>query len=117
MKSLPAGRLRERVTLQERNVTDNGRGGRRAPVGEQPWRDVVRDIAAEVIALRGDEALTLGVQRSTQLYKVTIRARSGVTTAHRLMWMGIALNIRTAPPSMRSRGADLVMTCESGVAT
>ena len=108
-----SSRMRERVTIQEANVVDNGRGGRRTPTGETPWRDVAAKVPAEVLPLRGGEALNLGVQRSTQLYRVTMRNRTDVTTAHRLLWNGVALDIRTAPPS--TDRTTLVMTCESGV--
>lgn len=110
--TLAAGRLRERVAIQSANLVDNGRGGRKPPPGEQPWKDVATKVRAEIIPLRGDEALSLGVQRSTQLYRVTIRKRAGVTTAHRLMWGEIALDIRSAPPS--TDGCSIVLTCESG---
>lgn len=108
-----SSRLRERVTIQERNVEKNGRGGRRPPEGQDPWREVAAGVAAEVIPLRGGEALSQSIQRSTQFYRVTIRKRPGVTTSHRLLWNGIPLDIRTAPPS--TDRATIVMTCESGV--
>lgn len=111
---LSAGRLRERVTIQEQDVVDNKRGGRKPAPGSDGWRDVATGVAAEVFPLRGGEALTLGVQRSVQLYRVTIRNRAGLTTKHRLIWKGAPLNIRTAPPC--TDGASIVMTCESGVA-
>lgn len=63
--------------------------------------------------MRGGEALSQSILRTTQFYRVTIRRRAGVTTAHRLLWNGIALDIRTAPPS--TDRTTLVMTCESGV--
>jgi head-tail adaptor len=107
-----ASRLRERVIIQEPNTVDNGRGGRRVPAGEAAWRDIPGTIAAEIIPLRGGEAMNLGVQRSTQIYRVTIRkpARE-VTTANRLLWGDVVLDIRTAPPS--TDRATLVMTCEN----
>jgi head-tail adaptor len=108
-----SSRLRERLDVQEPNVIDNGRGGRRVPTGEDAWRTTATKIAAEVLPLRGGEALNLGIERSTQIYRVTIRNRPGLTTANRFMWQGIALNIRTLPPS--TDRATLVMTCESGV--
>lgn len=110
-----SSRLRERVTLQEPNLVDNNKGGRRPAPGEDKWRDLARDVAAEVLPLRGDEALTLGVNRATQLYRVTMRCRAGLVPANRLIWGGMVLNIRTAPPS--TDRASVVMTCESGVAT
>lgn len=108
-----SSRLRERVTIQEPNTVDNGRGGRKVPEGQPAWRDVADEVPAEIIPLRGGEALNLGIQRSTQLYRVTVRKRDGLTTANRLLWNGVALDIRTAPPSMDR--TTLVMTCESGV--
>jgi head-tail adaptor len=108
-----SSRLRERVTLQEPNLIDNGRGGRRTPAGQNAWRDIAQGVAAEVVPLRGGEALSQSIQRSAQFYRVTIRKRPGITTGHRLLWNGIPLDIRTAPPS--TDRATLVMTCESGV--
>ena len=107
-----ASRFRERVSIQEPNFVDNGRGGRRTPDGEDTWRDIAANIAAEIIPLRGGEALSIGIQRSTQVYRVTMRKRPGITTANRLMWNGIALDVRTAPPSIDR--VTIVMTCESG---
>jgi head-tail adaptor len=108
-----SSRLREVVSIQEKNLIDNGRGGRTHPAGEPEWKDIATGVRAEIIPLRGGEALNLGIERSTQLYRVTIRRRVGLTTANRLLWGGIALDIRTAPPS--TDRATLVMTCESGV--
>lgn len=109
-----SSRLRERVVIQEPNTVDNGRGGRRVPTGQPAWRDVSGLVAAEIVPLRGGEALNLGVQRSTQLYRVTIRKPAGgITTGHRLLWGDVALDIRTAPPS--TDRVTIVMTCESGV--
>lgn len=107
-----SSRLRERVTIQQSNAIDNGRGGRKVPEGQPAWRDVATKVPAEIVALRGGEALSIAVQRATQFYRVTIRKRPGVTTAHRLVWNGIALDIRTAPPS--TDRTTLVLTCESG---
>lgn len=107
-----SSRLRERVTLQQSSAVDNGRGGRKVPEGQPAWRDVATKIPAEIVPLRGGEALSIAVQRATQFYRVTIRKRAGVTTAHRLLWNGVALDIRTAPPS--TDRATQVMTCETG---
>lgn len=110
---LVTSRLRHRVRIEEPNLVDNGRGGRRPPQGESAFITVADRVPAEVVALRGGEALSQSVQRSTQLYRVTMRKRSALTTAHRLVWGGIVLDIRSAPPS--TDGVSLVLTCESGV--
>ncbi len=108
-----ASRLRERITIQERNQVDNGRGGRRTPAGQGEWRDVATGVFAEIIALRGGEALEHAIVRSSQIWRVTIRARPGITTAMRVVWGSITMDIKTAPPA-RSGSDELIMTCESG---
>lgn len=114
-----SSRLRERVTIQSRNLVDNGRGGRKVPDGEPEWLDIANAIPAEIIALRGGEALEHAVQRSKQLWRVTIRARSGLSTAMRLAWNDpmfgpLIGNIRAAAPNDARDG--IVMTVETGVA-
>ena len=112
MSGIPAGRLRERVVLMEENKVDNGRGGRKVPDGQAAWVPASGNIAAEVIALRGGEALIRGVETSQQMYRVAIRNRAGISTGKRLLWRGLLLDIKTAPPC--TDGATIVMTCESG---
>jgi len=110
--SIEAGKLRERITIQERNLVDNGRGGRKRPDGGPEWIDTAKGIRAEIIPLRGDEALSNSVVRSTQLYRVTIRARPDVTASSSLDWDGTKLNIKALAKSLDGR--EIVMTCESG---
>lgn len=108
---LAAGRLKHRVEIQEPNKVDNGRGGRK-PAGQDPWRSIADSIPAEVIALRGDEAVTHLIERAGQLWRVTIRPRADVTPMHRLVWKGITMNIKSA--ALNVAGDALVMTCASG---
>lgn len=109
--AITATRLREQVTIQDKNLVDNGKGGRKRPDGEPEWLDIA-EVWAEVIPLRGGEALSHAVLRSEQTYRVTIRARDDVTPALRLNWRGTGLNIKTATLSIDR--ADIVMTCTSG---
>lgn len=110
----PAGKLRELVVLQQRNLVDNGRGGRSRPSGQPEWINADgASMRAEIIPLRGDEALQNVVLRSMQTYRVTVRWRADVTTDQRLLWGTLALDIKSAARSPDRR--DLVMTCESGV--
>lgn len=104
---------REVVNLQEKNLVDNGRGGRKRPDGEPEWIDAATGLHAEIIPLRGNEALANAVLRNMQLYRVTLHARADVTTEHRLMWRTTALSIKAA--ALSPDGRDLVLTCESGV--
>jgi len=106
---LDAGSLNRRVTIEAEQRVANGQGG-----WITSWEPVAT-VWAEMIPLRGDEALQANIVRSVQLWKVTIRHRPSVTTAHRLRYRDLTLNIRSAadPDGLRER---TVMTAESGVA-
>ena len=108
-------RFRERLSIQGKNLVDNGKGGRARPVGGPEWVNLATGVAAEVIPLRGGEALQHSVLRSVQLYRVTVRMRSPIRAEHRLFWRGQALNIKTVADSIDRR--EIVMTCEAGVPT
>jgi head-tail adaptor len=107
-----SSRMRERVDIEEKNLVPNGAGGRKPPAGEDRWKAVATDVAAEIIPLRGGEALAQGIVRSTEFYRVTIRNRPGINTKQRIVWNGVVMDIKTAPPS--TDRATIVMTCESG---
>jgi len=106
---ISAGRLRERTILQAPDLVENGRGARKAREGTDGWREIGRP-RAEILPLRGDEALRLGVERRVQIWRVTIRRRDEVTAGCRLLWQGKVLEIKSAAPS----GDGTVMTAESG---
>jgi len=108
-----SSRLRERVDIEEKDLVPNGAGGRRARPGEDRWKPIAQGVPAEIIPLRGGEALNASIVRSTEFYRVTIRKRPGITTKQRIVWNGVIMDIRTAPPS--TDRATIVMTCESGV--
>lgn len=115
---LAAGRLRERIIIEEKNQVPNGRGGWKSPEGQPAWKTWLDDRPAEIIPLRGAEALAQGITRSTQIWRVTIRAVAGIKTSMRIRWkdplMGeIVMDIRTAAPNDSRDG--IVMTCESGL--
>lgn len=112
--SIAAGRLRERVTVEQKNLVDNGKGGRMRPADEPEWWPVkdIPDLPAEIIPLRGNEAMQEAILRTVQYYRVTIRARADVLPSHRLMWKGTPLNIKAMARSVDRR--EIVMTCESG---
>lgn len=114
--TLRTRRLRERITIEAKNLVDNGKGGRKRPDGEPEWIPALpKPITAEVIPLRGDEALSNAVLRKVQLYRVTIRHRDGVSPVSRIRWGDVVMNIKSATRSIDRRS--IVMTCESGVAT
>lgn len=105
--SVPAGELDQRVAIQVASATSDGAGGSR-----KSWATVTT-IWAKVEPMNGGEAFAQGVERATQFYRVTIRRRGGVSQKNRLLWKGVALNIRTCA-DMDGRNADLTMMVESG---
>jgi head-tail adaptor len=110
--ALSAGRLRHRVRIEEPNLVDNNNGGRAVPAGQAKWRTVADRVPAEVIPLRGEAATQHLVQRSLQLWRVTIRNRSGLTIANRLAHGDTVLTIKAIAPTEARDG--LVLSCESG---
>ncbi|MBM6576348.1 head-tail adaptor protein [Microvirga sp. SRT01] len=114
--AIDARKLRDRVTIEAENLIDNGRGGRTRPSGQDAWKKV-DTVWAECLALRGGEALQNLVERSKQLWRVTIRPRADLTTSMRLTWHDAMIgdvvgNIRSVAPNEDRDG--LVMTVESG---
>lgn len=108
-----SSRLKHVVDVLIPNRADNGAGGRKIPEGQSAWRTTEHDLPAEVIALRGDEAVRLGVERSVQLFRVTVRAGAEIDTKSQLLWGTIAMKVKSA--ALDLTGTELVMTCESGL--
>jgi SPP1 family predicted phage head-tail adaptor len=106
---LSAGTLNQRMDIQSFTGASDGGGGT-----VKAWEKTAT-ISAKVEPLNGGEAFRQGVANATQLYRVTIRFRTDINPANRLMWNGTALNIRTCADPDGRREA-LVMTVESGAA-
>lgn len=107
------------VSIEQPNLIDNGRGGRAAPRGGPAWT-LFEAAYAECLPLRGGEAMSNLVQRSKQLWRVTVDAIPGINTSMRLRWddplMGeIIANIRSAVVNEERDG--IIITAESGVPT
>lgn len=77
---MAAGRLVERVTIQQKSVTRNG-------LGEEvvTWGDLVT-VWAEAIPLRGREFYAANQTQQVVDVRFRIRARSGLTNDMRLLW-------------------------------
>ncbi|KTT72622.1 head-tail adaptor protein [Sphingomonas endophytica] len=110
MTALSSTRLKHQVTLLAPDDIDNGRGGRKPNPATGGWKAYAKPWA-EVIALRGDEAVRQSVERSAQLWRVEIRIRDDVTPSHRVRWGTIVMQVKAAAPN--SAGDGLVMTCLS----
>lgn len=104
-------RLSKRILIEQPDVVDNGRGGRKPNPDTNGWKPLARPWA-EIVALRGDEALRLSVERRRQLWRVVVRNRTDVTPACRIVWGSIVMDIKSAAPN--AAGDELVMSCESG---
>jgi len=83
-----------------------------ALAGQPKWRTVVDRLPAEVIPLRGEVATQHLVERQSQLWRVTIRSRTGLTIANRLIYGDTVMAIRAIAPTDKRDG--LVLSCESG---
>jgi SPP1 family predicted phage head-tail adaptor len=108
-KGLEAGRLRQRITYQAAVGTPDGSGG-----STKAWSNLAYAWAS-VEPVNGGEVFKAGLLHATQFYKIEARFRSDITPLNRIMWKGVALNIRTcADPD--GRRESLLIVAESGVA-
>lgn len=109
--------MRERVTVQQANVTTDSIGG--AADGAVTWASIatVPDIWARVMPIsgRGAERVNAMQLQSPISHEVTIRYRTDLTAAYRLLWGTKALNIRSITHDEKRDHTTLF--CEEGVAT
>lgn len=91
-RCFPAGRLRERVTLQKPVLSQDAAG---QPI--PTWTTVATGIPAEVLFVAGREGFRNQQQViAAYTHKVTIRYRSDVSPQMRLLWGSRVLNIESA---------------------
>lgn len=102
--SLEAGRLDKRVTLQAHGITQDANG---TPV--EGWSDVAT-VWAAVEPLSGREFFAAAQVQAEQMQRITIRYRTGVTTAMRVTWAGRVFDI-TAVIDWRERHEALQLMC------
>ena len=104
------GAMRERVVIQAGAGAADGYGGRTSD-----W-SAVATVWAEVAPIGGRERAQAEQLEGVVTHRVTIRHRTDVTAAHRLLWGSKALNVRAVTnPDQRRRYLDLL--CEEGTAT
>ena len=104
---MDAGRLDQRVTLQQKSVT-------RAANGEEvvAWT-VVDALWAEVHQLRGREFFAGAQMQDAVDVRVRLRYRAGVTRDMRVLWNGAPLDIVSVIVLGRNEALELM--CISGV--
>lgn len=103
------GKLRELIEIQRETRVSNGQGGYTTS-----WSLLAR-VRAEIVGLSGDEALTAGVERSVQQWRVTIRRRRDVSPKNRILWGDKLLDIRSDMPDPKDPRAFTLLICESGL--
>lgn len=117
---MPAGRMRDRVTLQRRDpdAPRNDYNER-----DDEWLDVLTSIPAEVYALTGNESQGASQVQSERTHRVTLRTPGNVSISpeHRFIWVEHLLNgtssthyfdIKQVTPLQQYRGYTQVMCVE-----
>lgn len=109
---MPAGRLRERVTLQER---DRAAATNAYNEKQEIWSDLLRSEPADVYALNGREYVAAQQIQASVTHRVMLRTptRVAIRQDHRFVWVerlrGGAtfthlLDVKQVVPLVRQRG-------------
>lgn len=119
---MPAGRLRDRVSLQERdpNAVPNAYNEQ----GEA-WIDLLANLPADVYAFAGREYVAAQQMQSAVSHRVTLRTptRVAIQSVHRFVWVerligGTAithyLDIKQVAPLQKQRGYTECVCTEHG---
>jgi SPP1 family predicted phage head-tail adaptor len=107
--TVAAGRLEQRVTLQQRVAGVNALGQ-----ASNSWASML-DVWAAVEPLRGREFFAAGQTQSEVTTRITIRWRQGVTSAMRVVWRGQPFDI-IAVVEPEGQRQTLELMCVQGVA-
>lgn len=94
-----APRLRHRITLQSKLVTQDPFG----TAVTELWLDWLEHEPAEVVPLSGREFIQAGGQQAQIAARVTIRWRAGVTPAMRMSFDGELYSIAAVLPDASAR--------------
>ena len=107
--ALNAGALDQRVTIQARTSGQDARGQ-----ALDTWVDVAT-VWARVQPRRGRDFFAAAQDQATFDCTVWLRYRTDVTSAHRLLWKGLPLNIEGQPVDVGGAGVMLELMCVQGV--
>lgn len=102
-----SGPMRERVTIQQSSVpVDDLMGG-----GDKVWSAIATTptVWARIAPLRGDERMAALQLQSSVTLEVTLRYRNDLTTAMRLLWGSVVLNIRAVLHDEKHRHTRLMV--------
>lgn len=107
---MQAGKLRHRVTLQERVKS------RDADSGAVIWSwQTVTSLRAEVVDLSAREFVAARAEQGKITTRITIRFRGDITRSHRLLFEGKIYNIEGILADPKSRREYLTLPCSEGV--
>lgn len=98
------GNLSERVTIEQQTTVSDGAGGR-----SRAW-SALATVWADVRPKAGRERAQAAGLEAPATYEFTLRRRADLTESMRLVWRGVAFNIRfiALPP-----GAAQYMTLDA----
>jgi SPP1 family predicted phage head-tail adaptor len=111
-----AGKLRDRVTIQQKSVG-------RAANGEEivTWVNVIANAPAEVKVggaqsfLRGRELVVLNTALSETTVQVRMRYRSGLNTTMRITWQGNPYYVAEVLPGGKGNKSEVMLLCRGEV--
>lgn len=106
---MKAGKLRHRVTIQRLALADEPEFGGQT----ESWVDVAT-VWAAIEPLFGHEKVAAHAVQSEATVKITIRYRTDVTTAMRLIFGSDVYDIHHVSP-VPGRGNDMDLLCSTGL--
>lgn len=110
MRTLPAGRLRHRVRIEQIMVTLDSDGER-----SEAWGDVFgRLLPAEILPVSGREFVAAAAVQSKVTTRIRIRRRTGVVPSMRALHRGVAYGIEAVLPDAESGREYLTLLCSDG---
>lgn len=109
IKSLPAGKLRHRISIEQKTHQQDPETGAMTGV----WSPLVQSLPAAVEPLSGREYIAAAQQKSTITARITIRYRTGITAAMRVLHGPLVYNIRAVLPDPNTGREWLTLLVES----
>ncbi|GHB30484.1 phage head closure protein [Salinicola rhizosphaerae] len=107
---MQAGKLRHRVRLESKQLTQNPQTGAMV----ESWQPVAT-VWASIEPLSAREFIAAGAEQSSVTTRIVIRYREGVTAQMRAVSRGKTYNIEGVLPDPRSGREYLTLPCSEGV--
>lgn len=109
--SIPAGRLRHRVQI-EQLVTEQDSDG----ASVETWADAVGCfVPAEIMPLSGRELIAAAAVQAKVSTRIRIRYRAGISPSMRVVHRGILYGVEAVVPDQTSGVRYLTLMCTDGV--